>query len=301
MNGPQRLFEIASGPLGEVLNQARTRVADDGRLTKIAAELSRQGVPIDPGAIPATTAAAPSAWSLGAKIAAGTGGLLLLIGLGALLRPESRVPSAGAPSAARGSASASFASASARALVGSGPRPPRATGDLPGAAPEPAMAGPGAAESPAAADGAAAAGSSGPSSAPPSSLTPATGAALAARSAGESMPPSSPGAETSRSAPSATSNGIRGSSAAADKQSELAVLSEARAALGANPSRALALTERHRSEYPKSALVQERELIAITALARLGQTASAQQRAQRFRAAYPRSAYLKQIDRVLGQ
>jgi outer membrane protein assembly factor BamD (BamD/ComL family) len=46
-------------------------------------------------------------------------------------------------------------------------------------------------------------------------------------------------------------------------------------------------------------LVQEREVIAITALARLGRLSEAQRRAERFRAAYPSSPYVDRVDRVV--
>jgi hypothetical protein len=43
---------------------------------------------------------------------------------------------------------------------------------------------------------------------------------------------------------------------------------------------------------------QEREMIAITALVRLGRQEEAYARAERFRRNYPKSAYLRQIDKV---
>jgi outer membrane protein assembly factor BamD (BamD/ComL family) len=79
----------------------------------------------------------------------------------------------------------------------------------------------------------------------------------------------------------------------------MTLLRLAQDALAANPSRALALVSEHKSEYPKSALAQERELIAITALVRLGRSSEAEARAERFRKAYPGSAYERQLSKVL--
>ena len=82
-------------------------------------------------------------------------------------------------------------------------------------------------------------------------------------------------------------------------QSEPSLLRDARLALNGDPGRALALTEKHRSDFPAGRLVQEREVIAITALARLGRLSEARSRAERFRGAYPSSPYVDRVDRVV--
>ena len=82
--------------------------------------------------------------------------------------------------------------------------------------------------------------------------------------------------------------------------SETELLGDARAALDTSPGVALTFCERHRREFPNGALVQEREIIAVTALVRLGRTSDARARAERFRRSYPRSAYLRQLERVLS-
>jgi hypothetical protein len=84
-------------------------------------------------------------------------------------------------------------------------------------------------------------------------------------------------------------------------EAEAALLGRAHHALGADPSRALALTEEHRRDYPAGLLGQESDLIAIEALAALGRTGDARDRAARFRARYPSSAHLRRIDRLLGE
>jgi hypothetical protein len=83
-------------------------------------------------------------------------------------------------------------------------------------------------------------------------------------------------------------------------EAEAALLGRAHQALAADPSRALALTEEHRRDYPAGLLGQESDLIAIEALAALGRSGEARDRAARFRARYPSSAHLRRIDRLLG-
>jgi len=82
-------------------------------------------------------------------------------------------------------------------------------------------------------------------------------------------------------------------------ESEIALLRDARATLAVDPAEALAITERHRATFPRGSLGQEREIIAITALVKLGRTDAAQKRAELFRAAHPTSAYLVQLERIL--
>jgi hypothetical protein len=77
---------------------------------------------------------------------------------------------------------------------------------------------------------------------------------------------------------------------------ESALLRQAQAQLKSNPARALALTQEHRRRFPKGALAQEREVIAIDALARLGQGSEAQKRARDFDQRYPGSAHQRRIE-----
>ena len=77
-------------------------------------------------------------------------------------------------------------------------------------------------------------------------------------------------------------------------------MKEARRVLSSDPERALLLTRRYGAEYPRGTYAQERDFIAISALSRLGRRAEAQARGDAFRARYPRSAYLPQLERLLG-
>jgi hypothetical protein len=81
--------------------------------------------------------------------------------------------------------------------------------------------------------------------------------------------------------------------------SETALLRDARLALNGDPARALALTEQHRRDYPNGGFSQEREVIAITALGRLGRTSEAKSRADRFRSAHPTSPYIDRVNRAV--
>jgi outer membrane protein assembly factor BamD (BamD/ComL family) len=83
------------------------------------------------------------------------------------------------------------------------------------------------------------------------------------------------------------------------KPSEASLLSQAQRALKSSPERALALTKRHKQLYPNGALAQEREVIAIEALARLDKKGTAAQKASEFGDKYPDSAHQKKVDSAL--
>jgi hypothetical protein len=78
------------------------------------------------------------------------------------------------------------------------------------------------------------------------------------------------------------------------------LLKEAREAVASDPEHALLLTRRYGAEYPNGTYAQERDFIAISALVRLGRIEQAKARATAFRERYPRSAYLPQLERLLG-
>lgn len=74
------------------------------------------------------------------------------------------------------------------------------------------------------------------------------------------------------------------------------LLSAARAALGTDPSRALQLTREHERRFPDGVLAQEREVIAIQALAATGQNAAARDKAEGFDQQYPGSPHRRRVD-----
>lgn len=102
--------------------------------------------------------------------------------------------------------------------------------------------------------------------------------------------------ETARSARTTNSATPTSNSAGVvARPTEVALLREAQLALRGNPSQALALAEQHRLLFAHGAMVQERELIAISALARLGRHTAVLARAAQFERDFPSSPYRKQV------
>lgn len=98
--------------------------------------------------------------------------------------------------------------------------------------------------------------------------------------------------------PSAERRVVRDAPASWD---EPQLIERARQALGTEPRRALALTREHQRRFPAGALSVERDVIALQALARTGQTAEARRRALAFEARYPRSIHLPQVRALLSR
>lgn len=82
---------------------------------------------------------------------------------------------------------------------------------------------------------------------------------------------------------------------------EFAFIRSAEAALESSPSRALASAEEHARTFPSGQFVQEREVIAVDALTRLGRTDEAKRRANAFLLRFPRTPYLSRLERALGE
>jgi hypothetical protein len=78
--------------------------------------------------------------------------------------------------------------------------------------------------------------------------------------------------------------------------SEAALLQRAQALLASNPTRALALTQEHASQFPKGQLVQEREVIRIEALRRLGREGQAEKVGRDFERQFPDSPHRRKLD-----
>jgi hypothetical protein len=85
------------------------------------------------------------------------------------------------------------------------------------------------------------------------------------------------------------------------ERAEVALLDRAQAALASRPADALASCDEHARRFPSGTLVQEREVLAIDALVRLGRRDEAEARAARFRQAFPRSGHLRRVDALLGR
>lgn len=83
-----------------------------------------------------------------------------------------------------------------------------------------------------------------------------------------------------------------------DPAAELSILTRARRLLASAPEQSLALTEEHRSHYPKGVFAEERELLAVEALVKLARPADAQTRGRVFLRTHPGSAHGERV-RVL--
>jgi hypothetical protein len=80
---------------------------------------------------------------------------------------------------------------------------------------------------------------------------------------------------------------------------EVALLERANRALARSPSHALSLANEHATRFPGSAMDQERELIAISALVALGRTSEARERVDRFVRENPGSVYQRQMQKAI--
>jgi hypothetical protein len=103
-----------------------------------------------------------------------------------------------------------------------------------------------------------------------------------------------PGTESAAPPPATTSPATPG-------ESELALLDRARSHLSSDPAEAIRALDEHRARYPRGTFAQEREVLAIEALVRLGRRGEAQARADAFARAFPGSAHLRRIAVLLGE
>ena len=129
--------------------------------------------------------------------------------------------------------------------------------------------------------------------------TPPINPAESAVTASESAATSVENADDSRQTPaSPTSSGSTARDSRPAGLNEVTLLDSARSALATDPGRALALTQEHMRRFPHGALAQEREVIAIEALSRMGQMDAARNRGNQFERRYPGSAHQPKIDQT---
>lgn len=89
------------------------------------------------------------------------------------------------------------------------------------------------------------------------------------------------------------------SSGDAELASERALVDRARSALlSGHPSEALEAVDAHARRFPRGRLAEEREALAVQALARAGERAQAKVRAEAFRRAYPESLFIEAVERA---
>jgi len=84
-----------------------------------------------------------------------------------------------------------------------------------------------------------------------------------------------------------------------ETETEVSLLSRAQETLARDPARTLDLVRDHERRFDTGLLVQEREVIAIEALVRLGRKKEAETRAAGFHARFPRSAHGRRLDVLL--
>jgi hypothetical protein len=107
-------------------------------------------------------------------------------------------------------------------------------------------------------------------------------------------PPAAPSEEAAPS-PAAPAKASRADDKSDTVKAEAALLERARALSANNPRQALAITREHARRFPHGLLAQEREVIAIEALRKLGRDDEAGQRASKFRESYPGSAHQRSL------
>lgn len=109
--------------------------------------------------------------------------------------------------------------------------------------------------------------------------------------------PDPPTTAKPRPPPSVPSPELDAKGAAAER----ALLDAARVAIAQGEAeRALEVVERHRQEYPRGSLAEEREALAVRALVKVGRHDEARARAARFEAAYPNSIALPAVKAAIG-
>ena len=280
----ERLSATEAPELGRALEAAKRQLPNARDLSALAASLSVQGLPVPskPSFGPAPRTAPRFRLHRLVIGAAVLGATVLSVNVArrptADPRPVAQ-PSAAATNAAQPSLGASAAAVARGAGTGQSSLVPRA------AVPEPIAGGQAAAlGSPLAAPGSA------PEAVAPNSPTPAR--AVPEPAVPSSSPAPSPRANQS---PSKSAQGSALEPGTKVQPSELELLRDARLALRSSPALALGLTEQHSALYPRGSMAQERELIAISALARLGRHTAVLSRAQRFERDFPGSPYRKQI------
>lgn len=276
-----RLSETGDPTLSGALADLRQHRPDAAELASLASRLALQGIAVTP-ASPSIAARAP--WK---KLALAGGGGASVVALWLSLSPPSPAPPAAAVPGSKRLHPASAPSVlpppallpAARARSMTATQPTSATAEAAGVAPPPLDLPPAASSSPLSA-----AAPTPIAAEPVARVEPATSAARRAvlPAPAATVSPQGPYPEATAAAPT-----------------EIELLREARQAIRQSPSKALELAEAHARAYPAGKLVQERELIAISALVALERRTAALVRANRFERAFPGSPYRKQIGELL--
>jgi hypothetical protein len=114
--------------------------------------------------------------------------------------------------------------------------------------------------------------------------------------------PAAPAIEQHASKPSGDgrSDALRTPEALEPGESEFSLLRRAQGALSSDPGKAFGLSRVHEQSFPDGALAQEREVLAIDALLRLGRKNEAALRARAFGARFPGSVHGPRVDGLMA-
>lgn len=278
----ERLRSTDAPELHRAIDAVKRQLPDAQQLAALAASLSQKGISVTPSQqTPATTAS--SATRLKLLIGAGVVGPLTV----ALLLWRTPAPHSAAPASLTSAATPTAHTLAPQPETSPAiAAPPNPGGKLPASSaasdtPLPPTPAPSPETSPAATEDVRR-----PTASPlPTRSIPRVAAATPSAESIRSPAPVAP----ERASPESIGQGV------VARPTEVALLRDARLALGGNPAEALALAEQHRVQFPRGAMVQERELIAISALARLGRHAAVLARAAQFERDFPNSPYRKQV------
>lgn len=279
----ERLQSTDGPELHRALDALKQQLPDPKQLAALAASLTQLGLPIAPSSqATATAATGSSATRLKLLLGAGVVGPLTL----ALLLWRSTAPQVMGPSpvpVASPETPAAHAALETPQRIPEGSsgvsKPPASVAASDGAPSRPPLPSSQAIDPPAI-------GHEPQSAASPEPVRVAARAATAPRASVESA--------RSPLAPDHASHESVGQGVVA-RPTEVALLRDARLALGSDPAQAFALAEQHRALFAHGAMVQERELIAISALSRMGRHAAVLARAAQFERDFPNSPYRKQV------
>ncbi len=129
---------------------------------------------------------------------------------------------------------------------------------------------------------------------------PAKGERISAKRAKTGYSPAVIASSEPESLPSAAPTRPVGLNSTRPAESELGLLTRAQASLATDPNQALNLALLHERQFNQGSLSQEREVIIIEALLRLGQVNEARKRGQAFRALFPGSAHARRVNVLLS-
>lgn len=120
-----------------------------------------------------------------------------------------------------------------------------------------------------------------------------------AQSSTATLPTPTPQVASTASAGSETQQANKAQPKPVPMPTELELITLAERALRSNPAATLRMTREHARRFANGGLTEEREVLAIEALSRLGDTERARARARAFLHAFPASVYRRRVERAV--